>query len=54
MDLIHTMVGLSYLKMEEVPAIPTRKTPLEVAVYAPLAAAPLPPDVVLVRGNRIN
>jgi uncharacterized protein (DUF169 family) len=51
MGLVQTMVGLSYLKMEEVPQIPTRKTPLQVAVYAPLAATPLPPDVVLVRGN---
>ena len=51
MGLVQTMVGLSYLKMEEVPQIPTRKTPLRVAVYAPLAAAPVPPDVVLVRGN---
>ncbi len=51
MGLIETMVGLSYLKMEDVPQIPTRKTPLHVAVYAPLAAAPVPPDVVLVRGN---
>ena len=33
------------------PQIPTRKTPLQVAVYAPLAAAPVPPDVVLVLGN---
>jgi hypothetical protein len=32
--------------------IPTRKTALQVAVYAPLAAAPVPPDVVLVRGTR--
>ena len=51
MGLVQTMVGLSYLKMEEVPQIPTRKTPLQVAVYAPLAEAPLPPDVVLVRGH---
>jgi uncharacterized protein (DUF169 family) len=51
MGLVQTMVGLSYLKMEDVPQIPTRKTPLRVAVYAPLAAAPVPPDVVLVRGN---
>jgi uncharacterized protein (DUF169 family) len=51
MGLIQTMVGLSYLKIEDVPRISTRKTPLNVAVYAPLAAAPLPPDVVLVRGN---
>lgn len=51
MGLVQTMAGLSYLKMEDVASIPTRKTPLKVAVYAPLAAAPLPPDVVLVRGN---
>jgi uncharacterized protein (DUF169 family) len=49
--LIQTMVGLSYLKPEDVPRIPTRKTPLQVAVYAPLEAAPVSPDVVLVRGN---
>ena len=49
--MVETMVGLEYLKMEDVPQIPTRKTPLEVAVYAPLDAAPVPPDVVLVRGN---
>jgi uncharacterized protein (DUF169 family) len=51
MGLVQTMVNLSYLKMEEVPQIPTRTTPLTVAVYAPLGAAPMPPDVVLVRGN---
>ena len=51
MGLVQTMVNLSYLKMEEVPQIPTRKTPLKVAVYAPLGAEPLPPDVVLIRGN---
>lgn len=49
--LVQTMVGLEYLKMEEVPAIPTRKQPFAVAIYAPLDAAPVPPDVVLVRGN---
>lgn len=51
MGLVQTMVGLSYIRMEEVPAIPTRKTPLKVATYAPLSAAPSTPDVVLVRGN---
>jgi uncharacterized protein (DUF169 family) len=51
MGLVQTMVNLSYLRMEEVPQIPTRRTPLQVAVYAPLTAAPMPPDVVLVRGN---
>src|SRR3977135_4235698 len=51
MGLVQTMVGLSYLKMEEVPQIPTRQTAMQIAVYAPLAAAPTPPDVVLVRGH---
>jgi uncharacterized protein (DUF169 family) len=51
MGLVQTMVGLSYIKMEDVQRIPTRKTPLKLAVYAPLTAAPVPPDVVLVRGN---
>ena len=51
MGLVGTMVGLSYLTMADVAQIPTRSTPLEVAVYAPLADAPVPPDVVLVRGN---
>src|SRR5687767_1210396 len=39
-SLVKTMVGLSYLKMEEVPQTPRRKTPLQTAVYAPLAQAP--------------
>ena len=37
MGLIGTMVGLCYIRMEEVPSIPRRTTPLCVAVYAPLA-----------------
>ena len=51
MGLVKTMVGLEYLKMEEIPQIPTRRAPMQVAVYAPLDASPVPPDVVLVRGN---
>jgi uncharacterized protein (DUF169 family) len=51
MVMVQRMVGLSYLKMEDVPQIPRLETPLQVAVYAPLAAAPMAPDVVLVRGN---
>ena len=51
MGLVQTMVDLSYLKMAEIPNIPTRKTPMQVAVYSPLADAPVTPDVVLVRGN---
>jgi uncharacterized protein (DUF169 family) len=51
MGLIHTMVGLSYIKLEEVPSIPKRTSPLKVALYAPLTTAPFLPDVVVVRGN---
>jgi uncharacterized protein (DUF169 family) len=51
MGLVGTMVGLEYITMEDVPRIPTRTTPLQVAVYAPLDAAPIAPDLVLVRGN---
>ena len=51
MGLVQTMVGLSYLKMEDVPKIARRTTPLQAAVYGPLRRLPIPPDVVLVRGN---
>jgi uncharacterized protein (DUF169 family) len=49
--MIETMVGLNYLKMEEVPSIPHREDPFGVVIYAPLANASLEPDVVIVRGN---
>ena len=49
--MIETMVGLKYLKMEEVPGIPRREEPFGVAIFAPLAKAPVEPDVVIVRGN---
>lgn len=49
--LIGVMVGLEYLKMSDVASIPTLPGPFGVAVYAPLGQEPLPPDVVLVRGN---
>lgn len=51
MGLIETMAGLKYLRLEEVPQIATRTSPFRAAVYAPLHAAPVPPDLVLVRGN---
>jgi uncharacterized protein (DUF169 family) len=51
MGLVQTMVGLSYLTLDDVAQIPRRRAPMQVAVYAPLALAPVPPDVVLVRGN---
>ena len=49
--LIKTMVGLEYLKMEEVPSIPRRTAPFGVAMYGPFPGAPFDPDVVLVRGR---
>jgi uncharacterized protein (DUF169 family) len=45
------MVHLQYLKMEEIPHIPTRKEPCKTVVYAPLDKAPVAPDVILVRGD---
>lgn len=49
--LVETMVGLQYIRPEEVAGIPRRAEPFGVAIYAPLGAALVPPDVVLVRGN---
>jgi uncharacterized protein (DUF169 family) len=49
--VVGTMVGLQYIRMEEVGALPRRKEPFRVAIYAPLAETPTPPDVVLVRGR---
>jgi uncharacterized protein (DUF169 family) len=49
--LVGTMIGLEYIRQEEIPSIPRRDTPFGVALYAPLARAPFSADVVLVRGN---
>jgi uncharacterized protein (DUF169 family) len=49
--VVGTMVGLQYIRMDEVAALPRRSEPFRVAVYAPLAQVPVPPDVVLVRGH---
>ncbi len=49
--IVATMVGLEYIRMEEVAALPRRAGPFGVAVYAPLGQAPFEPDVILVRGN---
>jgi uncharacterized protein (DUF169 family) len=45
------MVGLEYIRMEEVAALPRVPGPFRIAVYSPLAKAPVPPDVVVIRGN---
>ncbi len=49
--VLTTMVGLEYLKMDEVPGIPRREEPLRVAVYSPLSKTEGTPDVVLLRGT---
>jgi uncharacterized protein (DUF169 family) len=45
------MVALRYLRGDEVPNIPHRQEPLQVAVYSPLKQSPCEPDVVVIRGN---
>jgi uncharacterized protein (DUF169 family) len=49
--MIEKMVGIRYLKMEEVSGIPHRTQPLRFVVYAPLSKAEAIPDVVLVQGK---
>jgi uncharacterized protein (DUF169 family) len=49
--VVGTMIELKYLKSEEIPAIPHRTEPMQVAAYAPLADATFVPDVVVFRGN---
>ena len=49
--LVGMMVGLGYITLDEVRRIPARTAPFAVAVYSPLHATPVPPDVVMVRGN---
>jgi uncharacterized protein (DUF169 family) len=36
--MIETMIGLSYLKQEEIPSIPRREAPFGIAIYAPSPA----------------
>jgi len=50
-QVVGTMVGLQYIRMEEVATLPRRTEPFGVAVYAPLGEAPVDPDVIIVRGN---
>ena len=45
------MAGIGYIKMTEVPAIPRLPQPPKVIVYAPLADAPVAPDVVVLSGR---
>src|SRR3984893_18374647 len=50
-DVVGTMVGLQYIRMEEVGALPRRKAAVGVAVHARLGLTPAPADGVLVRGR---
>jgi uncharacterized protein (DUF169 family) len=50
-QVVGTMVGLKYIRMEEVATLPRRTEPFGVAVYGPLGAMPVDPDVVIVRGT---
>jgi uncharacterized protein (DUF169 family) len=45
------MVGIGYLRMEEVPGIPRLPETPGVVVYAPLGETPVDPDVVLFAGR---
>ena len=45
------MTGLGYVRQEEVPGIPRLPRTPGAVIYAPLADAPAPPDVVLVAGR---
>jgi uncharacterized protein (DUF169 family) len=46
-DTLEAMAGLGYVRPEDVAEIPTLPNPVRHVVYAPLAEAPLAPDVVL-------
>lgn len=49
--MIRKMVGIEYLKPEEIPNIPRRHEPLRFVLYAPLSKSPADPDLVLIRAN---
>jgi uncharacterized protein (DUF169 family) len=49
--VVTTMIGLGYIRGEEVPGIPRREASFGVAVYAPLSQSDGEPDVVIVAGN---
>jgi uncharacterized protein (DUF169 family) len=49
--LVGLMIEIEYLRPDEVAQIPRRQQPLRVVVYAPLAKATFPPDVIMVLGS---
>jgi uncharacterized protein (DUF169 family) len=50
-SLVGTMIELKYLAGDDVPRIPHRTAPMQIAAYAPLPQAPFAADVVIFRGN---
>ncbi len=50
-SVVGTMISLEYLSGDDVPSIPRRPAPLQIAAYAPLGDATFAPDVVVFRGN---
>jgi uncharacterized protein (DUF169 family) len=50
-DTIGLMVGLDYIRMDEVPGIPQLPGPFRYGLYAPLDASPFDPDLVIIRGT---
>ena len=50
-SMIGDMIGMGYLKESEIPQIPHRTEPLQIAVYAPFRDSPCDPDVVVIRGD---
>jgi uncharacterized protein (DUF169 family) len=47
MDALKVFADLGYVTQEDLPLIPVLKSQPKYVVYAPLAQAPLPPDVVI-------
>jgi uncharacterized protein (DUF169 family) len=50
-QVLEQMVGIGYVKMEEIPGIPRLERAPGAVVYAPLGDTPVEPDVVLVAGR---
>jgi uncharacterized protein (DUF169 family) len=51
MQTLSLMSDIGYIRMEEVPSVPRLAATPAVAVYAPLGATPIDPDVVVISGR---
>jgi uncharacterized protein (DUF169 family) len=50
-SLVGTMIQLQYLRADEIPALPHRRQPMQIAAYAPLDRTTFDADLVVFRGN---